>query len=729
MLQNLWNTVKNVVADVRTHWKRPAKGNFVSYKEILHLGIGGMGQQVLILFISCMGLGARNTLLGGTLGLKPLHLQYMAMIQTVLGLLFTVLRGIIVDNTRTKIGRFRPYIAIMGFPVFILITVFMFLPFETMSYNDKLICTFVFAIALSMISPLLTDTYTELTTVITPNSAERAKVMSINSILYSLAPTIYSVVLPLMADKLGGYTNINTYRYAYVPLAFVGLILNMFTAFGCKERIITSKDYKPKVNVIQGVREIWKNKHWWIRNIAGYIGFLESACVVLFSWIYIYGTQDMATYAILNTVLGTASGIAMAITPWLLKKLGNKRLLIMHNSLNIVFVACMTFTYKIPILLFVFIYLNTLVNALTIVYNQTMHSEVKDYQQYISGKRMDFMFGTAGLIGTPITMLTGLVVPYVYECMGITTNYDILFDPVVRNKIFYVLCILSIIGAVLNLIPYMFYDLSREKHGNIIRVLFYRSLYDDYKNNDLNEETVVAAVEDIRRGLSYIDVPMPDIALLKKSVKQAKAMKKKTPEEKAVRKNAVKEAKKALSDGKQLIAEKDASYILSDEFEKYDTYKYSVLITQAKMLIETPAENVPFADFSKIREYTEGLPDTTHEEKETKKSAIKNVKKIEKMSARAKKEYPSGVVVPNPKTIKNALDMPQETKEEKKAKSTAIKLAEKEISKFDKIMKVYVDSEDLAGRSENSKKAWEEAQRMYDEEIMPRLVLENAGGV
>ncbi|MCD7828326.1 MAG: MFS transporter [Clostridiales bacterium] len=715
MIRDLWNTAKGILTDVKVHWKRPAKGNYVSYKEILNLGIGGMGQQILILFISCMGLGAGNTLLGGTLGLKPLHLQYMAMIQTVLGLLFTVIRGVIVDNTRTKIGRFRPYIAIMGFPVFILITVFMFLPFETMSYNEKLMCTFAFAVALSMISPLLTDTYTELTTVITPNSAERAKVMSINSILYSLAPTVYSIVLPLMADKLGGYTNINTYRYAYVPFAFAGLVLNMFTAFGCKERIVTSKDYKPKVNVIQGVREIWRNKHWWIRNIAGYIGFLESACTVLFSWIYIYGTQDMTTYAILNTVLGTASGIAMAITPWLLKKLGNRRLLLLHNGLNVLFVGCMTFTYKIPILLFVFIYLNALVNALTIVYNQTMHSEVKDYQQYLSGKRMDFMFGTAGLIGTPITMLTGLVVPYVYECMGITTNYDILFDPVVRNNIFYVLCVMSILGAVLNLIPYFFYDLSREKHGYVIRVLYYRAIYDDYKNGELTIDSVSSSVPDIRKGLDFINAPMPDIPALKESLKQAKGVKASTDEEKAARKDGIKAAKKVLSEGKRLVLEKNASYILSDELVKYDTYYYRTLVKQAEMLLETPAERVPFADFGEIEKLAESLPESTKEEQKAKKAAIANARRIVKMQRDAARAYPGGVKVPDPERLKNALDMPQDTKEEIKAKKAAVKSAEKEKMKYDKIMGAYTEARELADRSKNSGKAFEEAARIYDE--------------
>ena len=43
------------------------------------------------------------------------------------------------------------------------------------------------------------------------------------------------------------------------------------------------------------------------------------------------------------------------------------------------------------------------------------------------------MFGTANMINIPITMCTGLMIPFVYEYMGITTNYDILFYPDVRK--------------------------------------------------------------------------------------------------------------------------------------------------------------------------------------------------------------------------------------------------------------------------------------------------------
>lgn len=265
---NIKDTAIGAVKEVTSHWSKPGKGNFVSYKEVLNLGLGGMGQQFVMIMTGYLSLSAGNTLLGSTLGLRPMHLQYMAMVQTVLGIFFCILRGKIVDNTRTRYGRFRPYIALMGFPIVLLTAIFIFLPFETMGYTSRLIASFAFAITVSMVLPMFTDTYSELQTVITPNSEERTKVLAINSLIYSFAPTVAYFIIPLLSQLTGGYTDIRTYRYIIVPMAVLGVSLNLFTAFGCKERVVTSQSYVQKVGVLEGVKEIYKNKHWWLRTVA-----------------------------------------------------------------------------------------------------------------------------------------------------------------------------------------------------------------------------------------------------------------------------------------------------------------------------------------------------------------------------------------------------------------------------------------------------------------------------
>lgn len=691
-----------VIKDVTSHWSKPAKGNYVSYKEIVNLGIGGMGQQLITLITGCLALSAGNTLLGATLGIKPLHLQYMATVQTVFNLIFYVIRGRIVDNTRTKYGRFRPYIAIMGFPLVILSTIFMFLPFETMSYNSLLAVTFCFAITVSMVQPFYTDTYGEMQTVISPDSKERTKIITINALVYSAAPTITGLLIPILVNFTGGYTNIDTYRYIYVPTALLGLGLNFFTAFGCKERVVASKSYVQRIGVIEGCLQIYRNKHWWLRTIAGIIGFLEGASGVIFMWIYIYGVQNTTQYGLLSTVLGSASGIGMAITPWVLGKLGNKKLLIFHNSMNILFLTAMTFTFKIPLLLFVFIYGNAVINSFANVYNQVMHSEVKDYQQYISGKRMDFMFGAAGLITTPITICTGYVIPYVYEYMGLTVDYDILYEPQVRNTLFLVLCCLSIVGAILNLLPFAFYSMSREKHRNIIKVLEYRAMFDDYENGCLTEDRIALNVEGIRETYKFVDAPTPDFAQLRKNVKDAKG------------KQAKNEASKALKEAKELMVEKEAATILTDELNKFKNPEMLHQVKRAKELLNYGIDNLTGFTKDMVRE-AKAQEATTKEEKTMKKYDIRRAKNLVKMSKRIKKYYPEGVEVPDEDLVEKAFNMPKDTIEQDKARSRAVERAEKILLRYGKVMKPWVEAQELLKQERISRTILDDVMKMYDE--------------
>lgn len=696
------NIVADVFKDVTGHWKHPAPGNFVSYKELINLALGGMGNQLTMQLVWQMGLSAGNTLFGSTIGIRPLHLQYMLTVQTILNVLFFFVRAHIVDNTRTKWGRFRPYIAFSGIPMAVMAVIFVFLPFQTMSYNDKMISVFVFAITISMIQPLFTDTYSELQTVITPNSEERAKVISINSIIYSFAPTITGLFIPILSNLTGGYTNINTYRYVLAPVSLLGLGLNFFTAFGCRERVVASSTYVQKVGIIEGAFMIFKNKHWWIRQIAGLIGFLEGATGVFFSWIYIYGVQDMTTYGILNTVMGSASGIAMAITPFLLKKLGNRKLLIYHNLLNVLFCSILMFTFKSPILMFIIMYLNGLINALSIVYNQVMHSEVKDYQQYLCGYRMDFVFGLAGMITMPITLLTGYVIPYVYEYFGLTTNYDILYDPNVRNSLFSVLCILAIVGAVLNLIPFFFYDMSKEKHRNIIRVLRYRALFDDFETGSFNADIIKNGVEAVRSGLEMSETPAPDLKALKAAVKSAVGGGEKVA------------AKKAYAEARQYAAEQAEVGIFMQEYNKFDSYEWQNKVENAKKLTALDINELVNIRPDILKEARK-LPRNSKEQRKLRKYYIAQAKAIVKTAGLIQKNYPNGITKPNDSLLEAAYALPDSNRAENKYRNQAIKKIEKEFDLYYKTIAPYSAAKKLVHSYENRGCVMEWAEAHYDE--------------
>jgi hypothetical protein len=222
--------------------------------------------------------------------------------------------------------------------------------------------------------------------------------------------------------------------------------------------------------------------------------------------------------------------------------------------------------FGIPLFFFIFNFLGTIVYQLSLVSDPVIHAEVKDFSHYQSGKRMDFMFGAAGIISFPLTFFTGLVIPAIKESAGLTTNYNVLFDPNIRNTLFATLCVVSVIGSAINLLPYLMYDFSETQHRNIIKVLRLRNLFEDYIGGDLSPKDIKAAVEEVVEAREFIDKEKINPIPYMEKLKAAKAIPDKTE-----RKAAVKEARRALSEIRALNENIAAAPLVIKDLKKYES--------------------------------------------------------------------------------------------------------------------------------------------------------------
>ena len=70
--------------------------------------------------------------------------------------------------------------------------------------------------------------------------------------------------------------------------------------------------------------------------------------------------------------------------------------------------------YAIWVLLAV-TFVNQFITSLGHLLGPGVNADIRDYQHYISGERIDGMFSAVGLIGNAITMITGMVLPAIYS--------------------------------------------------------------------------------------------------------------------------------------------------------------------------------------------------------------------------------------------------------------------------------------------------------------------------
>lgn len=491
--------VKDLVSSVKTHWTTPPEGRYVPYKEIAAYSVGGIGVKFVIYTAWYIGLSATSLLAGSALGLKNGDLVKLTMIATVIGIFLVPLRGMIIDNTRSSKGKFRPYLLYTGIPSGILLTGFAFLPFESMSYNQKLWVLFITYELLQLCYPFYDQAYTTLVQVMSPNSTERADVITISTFIYSLAPTILGFLVPILAGFTGGLEHINAYRIIMPIFGIGGALIGLFSYTGTKERIIVAKDYTPKVPFFKGIGAGIQNKYQWARSITGWLILLQGGIGSVTTWYFYYGIKDVLGLSTqqqgvlngtLTTILGAAATPAMLLAPLLIRKVGKRNLFIIYILGTTVSMIGMFLFIKQIWVLFAFTWLRGFFTTFTLITDGAMNADVLDYQQYKTGERLEglmaqFVTFIGTFIGMGITYLTNTVL--MQNTYGLTNNYDDLYKASFREPISKGMILLAIVGYVLSLIPFItMYTLTEGDHEGHIGVLKIRAALEDYATGALS---------------------------------------------------------------------------------------------------------------------------------------------------------------------------------------------------------------------------------------------------
>lgn len=740
---NLKEKVSTTWNNVVLHWKTPALGKYVSYKEIIAYGVGGMGVQFVMFFCSLIALSATSFLVGNTIGIKPMHLQYMAVASTIIGFGITIGRSYIIDSARFKSGKFRPWLAITGIPTVIIAVVFVWLPYETMSYMQKVIAVFLCYNLLQCFYPFFQQAYTDLANVISPNSHERTDIVSVSSIIYSMAPSLTGLFVPMLSTLTGGLNSITTYRIIHPIVAIVGLLLSYIAYAGTRERIIVAESHVTQFKFSDAFRAVAKNKYFWITSLAGWLGFLEGAVDVIVGWTFIYAYPDrMGLYGVATTLIGNAALWAMLICPIAIRVLGKRNLLIWCNVTNVVLIGLLYPLYNnIPALIILY-YLNRFVNSFAIVYTPGINADMRDYQQYFTGERIDGMFGAVGIIGSFIGMFTGMVLPTIYQMLGLEDNYDVLEVASFREDMFDVLIIAAAIGAALNFVPYLFYDLTETKQRGIVKVLKIRAMFEDYGNGILRDESIVEAIDiideanllykdrtlmttkdDIKKAempartpeekefkkneikrlkAAYKEFNTQNRGIKKDRINQAKAMPKSTDAEKAARKAAIKAAKKENRELNKLNADISVCDFIIDEMNKYNTLRIQKQVERSRAL--EAAGYAGIFNYSKEdMAEAKALPKSTHEEREIRSDAITHARALKNARKAMIKFYgsPENIVEPSDDAFKAAEALPDDTFAHQLEKKRTVKKLVNEKSKYIRSVKPLLDARRQLTEKEN----------------------------
>lgn len=582
---SIQDKAKNIINNTKRYWKTPPNGRYMTYKEIASLAGGGIGVRIITYCFQQMTISTGNTLLGNTIGIDPLALQLINTIAILSSFPLTALRAQMIDNTRSMKGKYRPYLLTMGLPTVILGSLFLWMPYDSMTLFWKCAVVLAFNIAFQFFFSFFNDSYESLINVLSPNSIERSDVLSIRYVVENLSPSIVGIIFPILAKLITGentLTDIRIYRYLYPPMLFAGFLVSMIIYINTSEKIVQAKSHKPKIRFIDAFRAVARNKYFWIISLAGWIGFLEVGFQSIMYWMYEYQDGCSAEqYSIITAIAGNASFWPNLVGPILIRKYGKKKILIITNLLSVGFILMMLPVINIAgkpgaiWILLVFTFINQFITSLGHLLNPSVNADIRDYQQYITGERIDGMFAAVGLIGSAVTMVTGYALPAIYNKTGLneataislgfdgSNVYDVLNNTEYFINICSVLIIASAIGAALNALPYFFYDFTETKQKAIINVLKVRAMFEDISDGNISiKENHSEALEIIKESSVLSQKPF-------------------------VTTQNKKDLKAASKENESILIAK----FVMDELNKYNTPEGKAEINEAKLLTSNGPES------------------------------------------------------------------------------------------------------------------------------------------
>lgn len=528
---------KDLVLDVKDHWKVPKEGNYVPYKEFTNFVIGAGASNVASYAGGNLSFGASCLFVGAIYGLKMMDFVMLGFVGLVLNYLFAPINMILTDNLGSppkktmknihmaniafsvvgilcffvpqqyfesfvpglpqvvgtkflvqvagsywsiftlrkfspKFGKYRCHILVGIVPYFLSLMMLVFFPYNNLPYHEKFWVMSLFFSVWGMFGGCFAQV-PNIQNVISPNTQERTTIMSIGSFLYSLFPSIFNIVFPVLATLAGGMTDIKTYRYVIPAFIFVMIPFTLFLVFGVKDKVVQDTEHKPKVDMKKGFKEVLHNKYLWITNIQGWAGTFAAGSINVINMLIIYSLRQDWMIGVMATILGTAWTPGMLLSPWLIKKFGKKKIMLFSKYISLVcsFLSIIGVYLNSLAIIVAFTYVSTILASVTSIASGAITADIWDYQQYISGERLDGCMGIFGYLSSPVTTIAAMLVPSVYAIYGFTSDWNILFDPILRNKIFIVTVIISTITTFVSIIPWHFYDLTEKRHEEIIAEL------------------------------------------------------------------------------------------------------------------------------------------------------------------------------------------------------------------------------------------------------------------
>lgn len=521
--------VIKLFSTVKAMWDKPLEGRFLNLKEILSFGMYSLGNSWIY---NTIMLVITITYIPYFYGIDAIHGYTIYIGGSLINMFLVPLIGQAMEKKRTKWGRYKPYI-LFSLPLLALFTMMSMWAPQYSSEIDRVIYAYCSCVPVIAISTFANNMYQTMPNVITPNTQERADIMTPIGLIVGFAPTIMNIIVgPIRSAFMG---------QEYIAMRIIGAIavvigsLCVMFILKVKERVYelednnrelieaqeaaaraesgeggvageiaesetspaevkaaeaeTARGDAEKLSFAESMKLLFKNKPLWILFAALVIGSLREfwmqfqplAIQLRFA---ATTTEALNISGIPNTVIGFGVTVSMLLLPFCTRKLNKNWIIIVFSCLSLLSTAILGFVgfENIPqgttsAVVLTLLFFLARVNP-TYLLIPVMLGDLADYQQYKTGRRLE------GHIQNFI-MVIPVLMSFVFMLCGWVWQQEIGFEPSnytdievvpqylqdIATEWFTAAFLLSAASILGMIVILMFYPLSKKKVEEVTATL------------------------------------------------------------------------------------------------------------------------------------------------------------------------------------------------------------------------------------------------------------------
>ncbi|WP_249028899.1 MFS transporter [Tannockella kyphosi] len=371
--------------------------------------------------------------------------------------------GLLTDRTRTKWGKFRPYM-IIGPVIIACTTIFCFLQYDV-APTTTIILAAISYILWGMSYTICDIPIWAITSSVSHEPDERNIMVTLGRIGGTIGTVLVTVGSIHILNLFGGERVASAYTFTAAIIAIIGAILMIIAGLKVKERIQPDKEV---ISIKQNMKTVTHNKPLMALMMALLVTNLVNGIrqsVQLYFVVYVWGDANYVTPVGLSLVIGMTLG--MVVAPMLVKKFPKKKLFFIFSIIGSITSIVPFFGGREDVMLgLIFLGFSFACTGVISIVCSTMLLDAVEYSEWKLGYRGE------GIIFSINTLLTKLSATIAKLILGVGLIMMCYVDnqtvtPLIQTGFSSMMYVIPAISFIIAMIPMMFYNLTDQQRIEI----------------------------------------------------------------------------------------------------------------------------------------------------------------------------------------------------------------------------------------------------------------------